>query len=79
MAQTRKIRPAEERIAELERKIETLKGQIAKHEAKIEAIRNPKPRTGRRRSAIKAVLEKAKESGMTPEEIAKKLGIKIED
>ena len=66
-------RSAEERIAELEKKIEIKKGEIAKLELKIEAIKNPKPRAVR--TSMKSVLDKAKEAGLTPEEIAEKLGI----
>lgn len=68
-------KPVEERIAELQKKIEVKKGEIAKLELKIEDLKNPKPRVTR--VSMKSVFDKAKAAGMTPEEIAKKLKLEI--
>lgn len=67
-------RSVEERIVEIQKKIDIRKAEIIKFESKIEDLKNPKPRAGRKPS-IKSVLNKAKEAGMTPEEIAEKLGL----
>ena len=72
----RKTRTKEERIAEIDKKIESHKKSIETLEAKKEAILNPKPRT-RKIKSVNSVIAKAKEAGLTPEEIAKKLGLEI--
>lgn len=88
MAETekRKIvrRSAEERVVEIDAKIAALKATITKQEEKItileakkQAILNPVPRVSKA-GQLKALINKAKESGMTTEEIAEKLGITIE-
>lgn len=88
MAETekRKIvrRSADERVAEIDNKIATCKVIIKKQEDKIseleqkkQAILNPVPRVSKA-GQLKALINKAKESGMTTEEIAEKLGITIE-
>lgn len=73
-------RPAEERIAELEAKIQKQNNikkaadqKIAHFEDRIDAIKNPRPRLTKA-GKIKAIVEEAKKT-MTPEEIAEKLGI----
>lgn len=77
-------RSAEERVAEIDAKIATCKAIIAKQEEKIaalevkkQAILNPVPRISKA-GQLKELLNKAKASGMTNEEIAEKLGITIE-
>lgn len=77
-------RSAEERIAEIDAKIAGCKTAIAKQEEKIsvleqkkQAILNPVPRISKA-GQLKELMNKAKESGMTNEEIAEKLGIKID-
>lgn len=77
-------RPAEERVAEIDSKIATCKATIAKQEERIaaleqkkQAILNPVPRISKA-GQLKELLNKAKESGMTNEEIAEKLGIKMD-
>lgn len=77
-------RSAEERVAEIDAKISTCKATIAKQEEKIaalevkkQAILNPVPRVSKA-GQLKELLNKAKASGMTNEEIAEKLGITIE-
>ena len=77
-------RSAEERVAEIDAKIATFKATIAKQEEKIaalevkkQAILNPVPRVSKA-GQLKELLNKAKASGMTNEEIAEKLGITIE-
>lgn len=77
-------RSAEERVVEIDAKIAALKATITKQEEKIaileakkQAILNPVPRVSKA-GQLKALINKAKESGMTTEEIAEKLGITIE-
>ena len=77
-------RSAEERVAEIDAKIATCKTTIAKQEEKIAALEvkkqvilNPVPRVSKA-GQLKELLNKAKASGMTNEEIAEKLGITIE-
>lgn len=79
MAEKRHLvrRPAEERIAEIDKKIAAHKANIATLERKKEAILNPKPRQSKA-AATKTLIAKAQESGMTIKEIAEKLGIKID-
>lgn len=74
----RVMRSKEERIAELDKKIAFHKEKVTMLEAKKEAILNPKPRGGRKKG-MNTVLSKAKEMGMTPDEIAEKLGISLDD
>ncbi len=62
-------RSVEERIAEIDEKIAKKKEQIEKLEQQKKKIVSP--------INYRSVVTKAKETGMTPEEIAKKLGIKI--
>lgn len=70
-------RPAEERLAEIDAKIESHKSAIQKLEQKREAILNPKPRTSKA-AGMKTLIAKAKEAGLTNEEIAEKLGIPLD-
>ena len=77
-------RSADERVAEIDAKIAACKATIKKQEEKIseleqkkQAILNPVPRISKA-GQLKALINKAKESGMTTEEIAEKLGITIE-
>ena len=58
-------------------KIAHHKAAIEKLEVKKEATLNPKARTSTRKKGMKSVIDKAKEMGMTPEEIAEKLGITL--
>ena len=71
-------RPAEERIAEIDKKIAGHKEAIKKLEAKKHTILNPKPRASKA-AGLTALISKAKEAGMTNEEIAEKLGISLND
>lgn len=66
----------EEKIADIDKKIETHKANIIALEEKKEAILNPQPR--KRPASIKSIIDLAKSNGMTPEEIAKKLGMKLD-
>jgi hypothetical protein len=77
MGEQRKRRTKEERIAELESKIEVHKKNIAALEARKKAILSPKPRKAP--LSINSVLKKAKEKGYSAKEIAKKLELSIED
>lgn len=77
-------RSAEERVTEIDAKIATCKATITKQEEKIAALEvkkqtilNPVPRVSKA-GQLKELLNKAKASGMTNEEIAEKLGITIE-
>ena len=77
MAETkRKLvrRPPEERIAEIDKKIATYQENIKKLTAKKEAILNPKHRPSKS-AKMKAISAIAKETGMSEEEVIKKLGI----
>lgn len=69
-AEKRKLvrRPAEERIAEIDAKINAHKESIKKLEQKKAAILNPKPRTSKA-AKTKMLITKAKEAGLTDEEI----------
>lgn len=78
----RTVRSKEDRIAEIDAKIEMLQKRIESDKSKIailnekkEQIKNPKPRKGR--PGMAAVIKKAKESGLTIEEIAEKLGVTL--
>lgn len=56
-------------------KIRELKAKVKKLESRRETLLNPKPRTGR--VGMNKVMAKAKAMGMSPKEIAEKLGIEI--
>lgn len=76
MGELRKRRTPEERVAEIDAKIEAHKKNIAALEAKKEAILTSKPRKA---LTLNAVMKKAKEKGYTAKDIAKKLDIEIEE
>ena len=59
----------EERIAAIDEKIKKKRAEIKLLEEKKKQILNP--------VSMRSVLSKAKEAGMTPEEVADKLGIKL--
>ena len=59
----------EERVALLDQKIEKKKAEIDALEAQKQKLLHP--------VSIKTVMAKAKEAGLTPEQIAEKLGIEI--
>jgi hypothetical protein len=73
MSETKVRRSKEERIAEIDAKLQIHKRHITALEAKKNMILNPPAR--KVRTSVKSIIDKAKESGMTPEEIAKKLGL----
>jgi hypothetical protein len=73
MEKQRKRRTTEERIAEIEKKIEAHKSNIATLEARKKAILSPKTRKAP--LSMSAVMKKAKEKGYTAKDIAKKLDI----
>lgn len=84
-AESRRIRrrSAEERAADIDTKIAACKAAITKQEEKIaalevkkQAILNPVPRVSKA-GQMKAIIKGAKESGMSNEEIAERLGIVI--
>ena len=66
----RTVRTLEERIAVLDEKISKKKTEIAKLESQKYALEHPE--------SIKDLVMKAKQSGMSPNEIAQKLGIELE-
>lgn len=81
----RKIAYHEGMVAQLNEKIGVLEGKKTKHQKAIETIEakkettlNPKPRIFTRKKGMKTVLDKAKELGMTAEQVADKLGISLE-
>jgi len=67
----RTIRTPEERIAEIDAKIEKHKKDIASLEAKKKAILNPSPKT-----TYSSVMKYAKENGISPEDLMAKLSKK---
>ena len=67
-------RSAEARVAEIDEKIAAHKDAIKKLEQRKNEILNPKPRLSKSQK-VKIVIDKAKDSGMSVEEIAEKLGI----
>ena len=69
----RTIRPKEERIAEIDKKIESHKETIKVLEAKKQAILNPRKRKAR--PTAKSVVDMAIKAGMKPAEIMEKLGL----
>lgn len=68
-------RSKEERIAEINAKIERHQKEIRNLEAKKEKILNPAPRTSR--VGVNKLIKMAKEQGLSTEEIAKKLNIEL--
>ena len=69
----RTYRTKEERIADLDAKIEYHKKAIASLEDKKKAILTPKTRKGR--VGMSSVVRLAKEKGLSAEEIIEKLGL----
>ena len=61
-----------------EERIELIDQKIAKKQAEIEALEAQKQKLLHPIS-MRAVLTKAKEAGLSPEEVAEKLGIEIDD
>jgi len=68
------VRPKEERIAELDKKIAFHEEAIKKLQERKERILNPKPRVSEK-AKIKTLLAQLQESGMTIEDITEKLGL----
>lgn len=66
----RNVRPKEERLAIIEQKIEKKKSELASLEAQKEKLLHP--------VNMRTVMAKAKELGLTADEIAEKLGIDID-
>lgn len=71
----RVVRSKEERLQEIEAKIKKHEADIEQLKLKKERILNPSPRKGR--TGMKTIIDKAKEQGLTPEQIAEKLGITL--
>ena len=59
----------EERIALIDAKIAKKREEIAALETQKHKLQNP--------VTMKSVMDKAKKAGLTPEEIAKKLGLEV--
>lgn len=72
---TRTRRTKDDIVKEIDRKIEFHKEAISKLEMRKERVLNPKPRKAR--TGFKSIIDKAKKSGMTVEEVASKLGIEL--
>lgn len=70
-------RTAEARVAEIDEKIAAHKDTIKKLEQRKNEILNPKPRLSKAQK-VKIVIDKAKDSGLTVEQIAEKLGVTFE-
>lgn len=64
-------RTKEERIELIEQKIAKKKEEIANLEAQKQKLLHP--------VTMRAVLTKAKEAGLSPEDVAEKLGIDMDD
>jgi len=64
-------------VSEIEKRIAYHKEKISKLELKKEAVLNPPPR--KKRVSMQSVISQAKANGMTIEQVAKKLGIGIEE
>lgn len=69
-------RSIEERVSEIDKKIAFHQAAVRKLEEKKQSILNPKPRNSDA-SKMKALLFKAKEAGMSVDEIAEKLGFEL--
>lgn len=74
MAEKRLKRTKEELAAEVDKKIEAHREAIAKLEQRKKDLLTPKPRISKQ-AAMKVILDKAKKAGMSPAEIAEKLGL----
>ena len=72
------IRPKEERIAEIDKKIAFHEAAIQKLKEQKDRINNPKVRVSEK-TKLKDVLAKAKKAGMSADDIAEKLGLKKEN
>lgn len=66
----RNVRSKEERLSVLEQKIEKKKAELASLEAQKEKLLHP--------VNMRTVMAKAKELGLTADEIAEKLGIEMD-
>ena len=69
-------RPVEERIAEIDKKIATHEANIETLKKRKEGILNSKLNKSKA-AEMKELIAKATESGLTKEQIAEKLGIKL--
>lgn len=70
---TRKSRPKDERVADIDLRIAKHQQHIKTLEAQKKALLSPKTRA--KKVGIASVIKMAKDQGMTAEEILKKLGI----
>ncbi len=70
-------RPPEERLAEIDKKIAFHQNSIKNLEAKKQTILHPKRRKSKA-ATMKALILKAKETGLTNKEIAERLGISLD-
>ena len=70
-------RTREEIVSDIDKKISYHKEKIVALELKKENVLNPKTR--KKSLTVKRVLEIAKSEGMTPEDIAERLGLNIEN
>lgn len=65
----RTVKTVEEKVAAIDQKIAKKKDEIAALEAQKQKLLHP--------VNMKTVMARAKEAGLTPEEIAEKLGIEV--
>ncbi len=63
------VRTVDERVAQIDQKIMKKKAELDALEAQKQKLLHP--------VNMKTVMAKAKEAGLTPEEIAKKLGLEV--
>lgn len=66
---SRIVKSVDERVALLDQKIARKKEELASLEAQKQKLLHP--------INMKIVMAKAKEAGMTPEDVAKKLGLEV--
>lgn len=71
-------RSVEERVADIDSAIKFHEEKIKALQAKKEKILHP-PQRKSKAAGMKALIAKAKEAGLTNEEIAEKLGINLND
>jgi len=63
----RRVKPVEEKVAEIDAKIAKKRDEIAALEAQKQKLLHP--------VNMRTIMQKVKEAGITPEEIAEKLGL----
>ena len=80
-----KIQYHEGQVGKIKEQIKGLEAKIKMHQSHIKSLNkkkdkalNPTPKSRSRKRGVNAVIAKAKEQGMTPQEMAEKLGISLD-